>query len=232
MRTDPAARQNFSCDLIRRKIENSIETLAAAIPASENRDRAISKLQAELNGLNRWSARNIDHLRGIEGSAGKAYFSAWHGVPLRWAANKRQPIPAEWHKIGPRSSDLAEKTSKNRNATHPINAMLNYAYAVLEAQVRIEIVSEGYDPTIGIMHHDYRGGPAFVLDKMEPLRPVVDREVLRIALTTELHPSDIMLRGDGVCRLNPQMVRQMISVLMRWPPAFLELETKSKPPGP
>ena len=79
--------------------------------------------------------------------------------------------------------------------------MLNYAYAVLEAQVRIEIVSEGYDPTIGIMHHDYRGGPAFVLDKMEPLRPVVDREVLRLALTTELHPSDIMLRGDGVCRL-------------------------------
>ena len=51
MRTDPAARQNFSCDLIRRKIENSLETLAAAIPASENRDRAISKLQAELSGL-------------------------------------------------------------------------------------------------------------------------------------------------------------------------------------
>src|SRR5215218_3990106 len=51
MRADPAARLNFSCDLIRRKIENSIETLQAAIPASENRDRAISKLEAELNAV-------------------------------------------------------------------------------------------------------------------------------------------------------------------------------------
>jgi CRISPR/Cas system-associated endonuclease Cas1 len=25
----------------------------------------------------------------------------------------------------------------NRRATHPVNAMLNYAYAVLESQVRI-----------------------------------------------------------------------------------------------
>jgi CRISP-associated protein Cas1 len=210
MRTDPAARLNFSCDLIRRKIENSIETLQAAIPASENRDRAISKLHTELNGLNRKPARNIDHLRGIEGSAGKAYFSAWHGVPLKWARIKRRPIPIDWTQIGPRSSALAEKTSKNRNATHPINAMLNYAYAVLEAQVRIQAVSEGYDPTIGIMHHDYRDGPAFVLDKMEPLRPVVDREVLRFALSKELHPADFVLHRDGVCRLNPQVARHVV----------------------
>src|SRR3982751_3305167 len=104
-----------------------------------------------------------------------------------------QPIsasqfPPSWRTIGPRSSLLAEKTSKNRNATHPINAMLNYAYAVLLGQLKIQLVAEGYDPTIGIMHHDYRGGPAFVLDHMEPLRPVVDRQVLRLALHNELHP--------------------------------------------
>ena len=75
--------------------------------------------------------------------------------------------------------------------------MLNYAYAVLEAQVRIKTVAEGYDPTIGIMHHDYRGGPAFVLDKMEPLRPAVDQEVLRFALGNELHPADIVLGAMG-----------------------------------
>jgi CRISPR-associated endonuclease Cas1 len=212
MRTDHAARLNFSCDLIWRKIENSIETLQAAIPASENRDRAISKLHTELDGLTRGSARNIDHLRGIEGSAGKAYFSAWHGVPLKWARNKRRPIPVDWTQIGPRSSTLAEKTSKNRNATHPINAMMNYAYAVLEAQVRIRTVAEGYDPAIGIMHHDYRGGPAFVLDQMEPLRPAADKEVLELALGSELHPADFVLRNDGVCRLNPQLSRRVAAV--------------------
>jgi hypothetical protein len=35
----------------------------------------------------------------------------------------------------------------NRNAAHPINAILNYAYAMLESQVRIKGVAEGYDPT-------------------------------------------------------------------------------------
>jgi CRISP-associated protein Cas1 len=213
MRADPAARLKFSCDLIRQKIENSFETLQAEIPVSENRDRAILKLQAELDGFNGRPARNIDHLRGIEGSAGKAYFSAWHGVPLRWAGNKRRPIPSDWWTIGPRSSALAEKTSKNRNATHPINAMLNYAYAVLEAQVRIQAVADGYDPTIGIMHHDYRDGPTFVLDKMEPLRPVVDREVLKLALGNELHSADFVLRSDGVCRLNPQLARRAVQLV-------------------
>jgi hypothetical protein len=88
--------------------------------------------------------------------------------------------------------------------------MLNYAYAVLEAQVRIKLVSQGYDPTVGIMHHDYRGGPAFVLDHMEPLRPVVDREVLRFAFGNELHPADFGLQVDGVCRLNPQLASYLV----------------------
>jgi CRISPR/Cas system-associated endonuclease Cas1 len=40
----------------------------------------------------------------------------------------------------------------NRNASHPVNAILNYAYTVLQGEIQIEAVAEGYDPTIGIMH--------------------------------------------------------------------------------
>ena len=169
----------------------------------------------ELDGLNDRMPADIDALRGIEGWAGATYFSAWHGVSLQWAPTKRKPIPPAWRTIGPRSSLFAEKTSKNRNATHPINAMLNYAYGVLLGQLKIQLVSEGYDPTIGIMHHDYRGGPTFVLDHMEPLRPVVDREVLRLALAHELHAADFVLRSDGVCRLNPQLVRRVAHIAAR-----------------
>ena len=35
--------------------------------------------------------------------------------------------------------------------------MLNYAYAILESQVRIQSVAEGYDPTLGIMHECREG---------------------------------------------------------------------------
>jgi CRISP-associated protein Cas1 len=67
----------------------------------------------------------------------------------------------------------------NRHATHLVNAMLNYAYAVLESQVRIATVSsEGLDATIGYLHACRPGRMALVYDLMEPLRPRVDQSVL------------------------------------------------------
>jgi CRISPR/Cas system-associated endonuclease Cas1 len=56
--------------------------------------------------------------------------------------------------------------------------MLNYAYAILESQMRIQLVSEGYDPTLGIMHESHEGSSAFVFDMMEPERPKVDRCIM------------------------------------------------------
>jgi CRISPR-associated protein Cas1 len=43
-------------------------------------------------------------------------------------------------------------SGRNRHATHPVNAMLNYAYAVLESQVRISAASQRLDPTIGYLY--------------------------------------------------------------------------------
>jgi CRISPR-associated protein Cas1 len=54
----------------------------------------------------------------------------------------------------------------NRNAAHPINAILNYAYTVLESELRIKAIAEGYDPTVGIMHEGRDGSSKFVFDLM------------------------------------------------------------------
>jgi hypothetical protein len=67
---------------------------------------------------------------------------------LRDAILAHAPIPDDWHQIGPRTSGK-NRVGTNRNATHPVNAILNYAYAVLESQVRMQIAADGYDPTIG-----------------------------------------------------------------------------------
>jgi CRISPR-associated protein Cas1 len=53
----------------------------------------------------------------------------------------------------------------------PVNAMLNYASAVLESQVRIATVSQGLDPPIGCVHRRRHRRVALVYDLMEPLRP-------------------------------------------------------------
>jgi CRISPR-associated protein Cas1 len=68
--------------------------------------------------------------------------------------------------FGSRTSRLL--AAGNRNASHPVNALLNYAYAVLQSQTQIRIIAEGYDPNLGIMHVDQEYGPAFVFDLMEP----------------------------------------------------------------
>ena len=52
-----------------------------------------------------------------------------------------------------------------------MNAILNYAYAILQSEVQIKTVTDGYDPMLGIMHYERDGSPAFVFDMMEPERP-------------------------------------------------------------
>jgi CRISPR-associated protein Cas1 len=62
-----------------------------------------------------------------------------------------------------------------------INAMLNYGYAVLRAGVARATMATGLHPGFGLMHSN-RGNPMVLVDDlMEPFRPLVDREVWRLA---------------------------------------------------
>jgi CRISP-associated protein Cas1 len=201
----------FAISLIREKIRNSIETLTGAVLCSPARDSAIKKLHLELTQLDKHPPRSIGALLGVEGRAAFAYFNAWQLLPLRWKGTGRHPIPDDWHRIGQRQSFVPKKP-KNNNASHPVNAILNYAYAVLESQVRIQIVASGYDPTIGLLHSGRvgRGRHDFVFDLIEPLRPIVDRKVLEFVRARTFHPGDFTIRPDGACRLNPEMARNIV----------------------
>jgi CRISPR/Cas system-associated endonuclease Cas1 len=95
--------------------------------------------------------------------------------------------------------------------------MLNYAYAVLIAQTQIRLIVEGYDPTIGIMHDKkaLRGiNPGFALDHMEPMRPVVDRAVLRLIDAVTFTGADFSIQHDGVCRMNPELARRVAQLTL------------------
>jgi CRISP-associated protein Cas1 len=201
----------FAISLIRRKLRNSIETLTAAVPHSPARVSATKNLHLELTQLHKHSPRSIRALLGVEGRSAFAYFNAWQSLPLCWRGTGRHPIPNEWYRIGQRQSFVGKKP-RNNNASHPVNAILNYVYAVLESQVRTEIVTAGYDPTIGLLHAGRvgRGRHDFVLDLMEPLRPIADRKVLEFIQAHTFHPADFTIRSDGVCRLNPELARLVV----------------------
>jgi CRISPR/Cas system-associated endonuclease Cas1 len=78
----------------------------------------------------------------------------------------------------------------------------------------MQIVADGYDPTIGFLHTYNVDRPALVFDLMEPLRPIVDRAVLIFAQSHTFHPADFTIRSDGVCRLNPEMARHAVRLVL------------------
>jgi CRISP-associated protein Cas1 len=167
---------------------------------------------AALSRLEENPPENISELRALEANCAASYFRSWVGMPIRWRGASRRPIPDNWYFIGQRSSPY--HLAGNRNAAHPVNAILNYAYAALESKIRVKAISDGYDPTMGIMHEGSDGSSKFIFDLMEPERPRVDRAVLDFIKGQVFDPADFVIRSDGVCRLNPQMARMVVARLL------------------
>lgn len=62
---------------------------------------------------------------------------------------------------------------------------------------------------VGYLHAVRQWRSALVYDLMEPLRPKVDRLVLSFVRSYTLSPSDFAMAPNGVCRLHPQLARQV-----------------------
>lgn len=222
-RDDPDARLDFGVNLIREKAENSLQTIDEYLPASPLRDRALANLVVRARMLKQNPPRTFSSLLGFEGSIAGDYYRAWTGIPLKWKALKRYPIPEDWNRYRSRVALRdgirlhSDGGGYNRGATHPVNAMLNYAYTVLISRIQIRLVADGYDPTLGIMHQKKqfrRISPAFALDHMEPMRPVVDRAVLQLINETTFTGADFAVQNDGVCRMNPELARRVAQLVM------------------
>lgn len=60
------------------------------------------------------------------------------------------------------------------------NSALNYGYAIILSAVNREIVASGYNTQLGIFHDNMFNRFNLGSDLMEPLRPIIDRMVLKI----------------------------------------------------
>jgi CRISP-associated protein Cas1 len=210
-RENPELRNEFCRSIITRKVEATIITLEKSIPRSDKRERAMKSAYGALSRLEENPPETISELRTLEANCAAAYFRSWVGMPIKWRGTSHRPIPDDWRSVGPRSSP--HHLAGNRNAAHLVKAILNYAYAALESEIRIKAISDGYDPTIGIMHEGNDGSSKFIFDLMEQERPKVDREVLDFIKRYVFDPADFVVRADGVCRLNPEMARRTVQVI-------------------
>ena len=210
-----ATRRHFSAEDKIRIVLDGLrgEDSIAELCRSALGERAIAKAWDAVARLKAGGFNDMNRIRSIEGEAASAYWAAWVGIEMRWTAQTRYPVPESWHRYHSRSSILTGHKKKNRKASHPINAMLNYAYAVRAAQLQIQAVADGFDPNAGIMHHYRDDFPAYVYDLIEPERPKVDAAILPFAQCRTFSGADFILRKDGACRLSPQLARTVATLL-------------------
>jgi CRISPR-associated endonuclease Cas1 len=111
----------------------------------------------------------------IESQAANAYWSAWRNLPVQFPKTDLQRVPEHWRTFGPHTSQL---TGSPRLAVNPANAILNYLYALLEAEACLAIAALGLDPGLGFLHLDTANRDSLACDLMEPVRPMVDAYLL------------------------------------------------------
>lgn len=150
----------------------------------------------------------IEEIVEAERIGAEAYWRALAGLPLPWSPRALKRLPEHWLVTQPRES---YRTGNRYGATDPGNALLNYGYALLEAETRIACLTAGLHPGLGIFHADSDGRASFIYDLMEPSRPQVDRLVLRHIQRHRFTDGDFLETREGHCRLDPNVAAGLIS---------------------
>ena len=134
-------------------------------------------------------------------------------VPVGFARRDIVRVRACWQTFGRRTSPL---TNSPRRASTPGNALLNYLYAVLEAETRIALLTVGLDPGIGFLNADQPSRDSLALDEMEAIRPEVDCWRYRWLQKVQLAARDFVETRDGTVCVMPRLTTQLTGTANVW----------------
>ena len=197
----------ISKELIRQKLAAQ-EHIAGERLNSSVAAKLITGHRVDVDG-----ARTVEMLRLCESRAAYAYWSAWRNVSISFPKKDLPRVPDHWHRFGMRISPL---TGSPRLATNPLNAMLNYLYAILESETRLAAAALGLDPGIGLMHVDSPARDSLACDLMEPVRPQVDAYVLEWISREPIRREWFFEQSDGNCRLIASFAGRLSETAPSW----------------
>ncbi len=195
-------------DLIEAKLDAQLHLLERSVSDASDARREIT---AAKDGVR--AAQSDEELRWCESVAASAYWNALAPTPIRFVQKESRLVPEHWRTLGARHSPLSGGSYK---AITPANAMLNYLYALLEAEARIAALSAGLDPEMGLFHSLKRFRSSFAHDVMEPVRPAVDAYVLELLKTRVFSIRDFVETREGSCRLTPDFARVLANTSPLW----------------
>ena len=186
-------------ELVRAKIERELEAIV--------RDRP-----TRLARLTEWQTRiaathSVAELLIVEAKAAADYWRAFADRGLREA--KGGNLPRTWLRFANRQKGAGFLGSKN--ASHPINAMLNYAYTVEAGRLAKALAARGLALQIGFLHSDKTGRNSLVWDAIEPLRPIIDARVFRYIETREFKRRDFVQTSASAYRLERDIIAELLT---------------------
>jgi CRISPR-associated endonuclease Cas1 len=175
-------------------------------------DRAIREIKECIEEID--DSDSPDELRRAEGQAAIAYWSAWREVPIKFDAGSVKRVPEHWLNFGRRHSLISRPSP--RRAINPANAILNYLYAILEAETRIAALRMGLDPGLGLLHADPQARDSLSCDLMEAVRPKLDEFVLGLLASRTFCKRDLFETREGICRLMPPFTHELAETSALW----------------
>lgn len=161
------------------------------------------------------SVATMDDLRVLEAAAARHYWSAWASLELHYSRRLRDRVPEHWLTFGSRASKHPN-VSGARRATNPPNAILNYLYALAEAEATLALQAIGLDAGLAWNHADAIARSSASLDILEAIRPDIDHYLLRILTGHVFTHEEIHELRDGTCRLLPDLTHTLATTLPTW----------------
>jgi CRISPR-associated endonuclease Cas1 len=184
------------------------QQLLSWLPEDAHTERKLERTLLALDNV-----QSVEEAMLIEADAAAAYWSCWSDVEVRFQAADQRRVPNEWRSFGQRTSTLS---GSPRMAVSPAGAILNYLYALLEAEGRLACLTLGLDAALAFFHADVRGRDSLPLDLMEAVRPSVDRYLLALLRDRVFRAGDFHHSQRGSCRLLAPLTHELAGTLPAW----------------
>lgn len=105
----------------------------------------------------------------------------------------------------------SRRTYRPSDASDVINALLNYGFSILYAEVAKQLNALGLDCYVGFYHRTHVSRLPLVYDMIEPFRHLVDRSVFEIQISIDRN--DYIFSREGIVVLSYDMKKRYIDRL-------------------
>jgi len=199
---DPAACAALVRPILAAKIANSRTVLLRALrdrpghPDAETVRAAAARLAQHLPALT--DDLPLDALRGIEGSAARAYFEVFDSLIVQ------------------QKDDFFLRERSRRPPLDNMNALLSFIYTLLRHDVAAALETVGLDPAVGFLHRERPGRPSLALDLMEEMRAyLADRLALSLVNLNQVRPAGFLLGESGGVTMDAETRKTVLTAYQK-----------------